>query len=190
MKINYAVLILALYGTTALGSKNQPEQEEGYEIVSYAEAAPTVNLRHERDVKAYLHTTPLHMAVKAGALTRVKILLAQDADLNAEDLQKDTPLHEAAHFNRPEIAKVLLENGAQVNAKNGEGKTALQIATSEKFSPESEEPKAPSIELAAILLQYGANFNELPRSLQSNEQLKKARDVYETRMKEGMASVK
>ena len=54
-------------------------------------------------------------------------------DLNKKDQGGNTPLHFAAAYGRLEIVKFLLENKADSSLKNNEGKTALQIADSNKI---------------------------------------------------------
>ncbi len=71
-------------------------------------------------------------AAKAGAASRVKELLAQDASLiSARDADGSTPLHCATWKGHLNVVELLLSHGANVNAKNNNdhwGTTPLHAA--------------------------------------------------------------
>ena len=69
--------------------------------------------------------TPLHIAAKKGFTGIVKILLEHKADIEAQDLIRQTPLIAAVRSNRYETAKLLLENGANPNHATSSRRTAL-----------------------------------------------------------------
>ena len=73
---------------------------------------------------------PLHVAVMAGKIDAVKLLLEGGAtvDVKADDEHKGTPLQWAAFFGRPEFVKLLLAKGADVNAADRNGYTPLDAA--------------------------------------------------------------
>ena len=66
----------------------------------------------------------------------IKVLISKELtrdDLNKKDQGGNTPLHFASAYGRLEIVKFLLENKADPSLKNNEGKTALQIADTNKI---------------------------------------------------------
>ncbi len=70
----------------------------------------------------------LIQAVKDGNIDRVRLLIAQGADINTRDNRGGTPLHWAAYYNRKEIAKLLLMQGADINIKDKNGLTPVDVA--------------------------------------------------------------
>ena len=61
---------------------------------------------------------PLHDAVKAGDLAKVKQLIASGEDVNQNQRNLGTPLHQASLWGNRELAELLIANGANVNADN------------------------------------------------------------------------
>jgi ankyrin repeat protein len=72
--------------------------------------------------------TPLHTAAKRGFAAVVKVLLANKADLNAQNKGGWSPLMSAASADHPEIVKRLLAAGANPNLKDNQDRTALNCA--------------------------------------------------------------
>lgn len=104
-----------------------------------------------------VRSAPIHDAVEAGDMARVKQILTQDPkQIQNTDyvtgciVEGLTPLHVAARMNRVEIARYMLANGANVNGKDGFGRTALH--------------EVKSRDMAALLISSGANFNAKDRS--------------------------
>jgi ankyrin repeat protein len=61
----------------------------------------------------------LFRAVKAGDVSHVQQLLAEDPELvNVRDGDQSTPLHWAAWKDQPEIIEVLLDAGAEIQCHN------------------------------------------------------------------------
>ena len=58
----------------------------------------------------------------------VKLLLAQKADVNAQDKNGSTPLHWAAAGGLPDMAELLFTYNADVNIQDTKGRTTLKIA--------------------------------------------------------------
>jgi ankyrin repeat protein len=71
---------------------------------------------------------PLHEAVLAGNIERVRMLISNGADIREKDKSGFTPLHVAALNGRREIAELLIDQGADIEAKNNMGMTPLQVA--------------------------------------------------------------
>jgi ankyrin repeat protein len=72
--------------------------------------------------------TPLHTAARKGFEAVAKVLLANKADVNAQNKSGWTPLMCAASANQPEIVKLLLAAGTNPNLKGDRGETALNCA--------------------------------------------------------------
>ena len=80
--------------------------------------------------------TPLHIATKLGRsghrhyemLYFIEKLLAQRANVHAQDEDGETPLHVATERNEGVVMQMLLEAGAPVDVQNGSGDTPLHIA--------------------------------------------------------------
>jgi cytohesin len=70
-------------------------------------------------------STPLHQAVNAGDIERVKSLLSKGVDVNAKDEQGQTALHVAG---RLDITLLLVANGADLDARDKQRRTALFYA--------------------------------------------------------------
>jgi len=74
--------------------------------------------------------TALHLAVKAGSLKTVRVLLGclLPSTLEQRDTDDNTPLHVACRHNRLDILKFLLDKGADVTARNKRNMTCLDVA--------------------------------------------------------------
>jgi len=72
--------------------------------------------------------TPLHHAAARGHLDIAKLLLSNNAPVNATNSVGETPLHSAAATGRTELAELLLVNHANANAKANNGETPLHLA--------------------------------------------------------------
>ncbi|MBC8467887.1 MAG: ankyrin repeat domain-containing protein [Planctomycetes bacterium] len=70
----------------------------------------------------------LHLAVRIGALAKVKSLIEKGAAINAKDGSGQTAMHYAADMGRKEIVEVLLANGADVDAIDRTGRTPAEHA--------------------------------------------------------------
>ncbi len=71
---------------------------------------------------------PLHDAVKASDIAKVKQLIANGADVNQNQRSLGTPLHQASLSGSTDIAELLIGHGANVNAENKIFGTPLYIA--------------------------------------------------------------
>ena len=96
------------------------------------------------DAEDNYKSTPLQFAAQGGHKKIVELLIAEGADVNANE-DGSSPLHIAA--NR-EIAELLIANGAEVNAKKGFGITPLHSALFVKRK-----------EIAKLLIAKGADVN-------------------------------
>lgn len=72
--------------------------------------------------------TALHMAVKFGRITTVKVLLENHANTELINIDGETPLHLAIKYNRQEIVRELMQHGVDYLCKNKSGETPLTLA--------------------------------------------------------------
>ncbi|PNH05841.1 Ankyrin-2 [Tetrabaena socialis] len=89
---------------------------------------------HKVDKADMDEATPLHVAAKYGSQEVVELLLAKGADFKVEDQDGLRPLHLAARENRRGTAEVLLLKGCKVDSCTRAGRTALEIAQSQKHT--------------------------------------------------------
>ncbi len=87
--------------------------------------ARTLSFREEVTVDG---RTVLHLAAQGGNTKVAQALLAEGAELNAEDEGGRTPLHYAAEAGHTETVRLLLDGGAEVNAVDYEGRTPTGLA--------------------------------------------------------------
>jgi ankyrin repeat protein len=77
------------------------EQVEGFDAVKWRDQATG--------------KSSLHLAIEAGRLKLVKLLLERGVDVNATDLRGCTPLCSACQIGRLDMVKVMVGNGADVH---------------------------------------------------------------------------
>lgn len=75
--------------------------------------------------------TALHLAVAAGCVPVVEVLLFHGADPNAKNHRFNTPLHHTCAVNDTRLSKLLLEHGARVDVPNWQNKTCTEVTTDE-----------------------------------------------------------
>ena len=91
---------------------------------------------------------PLHDAAREGDADRISQLLAQGADVNNRDENRETPLMDAALAGKTDVAVVLIEAKADIEARNDRGFTALHAAA-----------YSGSLDIAKLLLDHGAEVD-------------------------------
>nr|KAF6488693.1 ankyrin repeat domain 31 [Molossus molossus] len=125
-----------------------------------------INKRHA------IEESPLHLAVRRGNLSLMKVLIESGADVNLKDNTGWTPLHKASTEGSNDIIVELLKAGANVNCENLDGILPLHDAVANNH-----------LKAAEILLQHGANPN------QKNQKQKTALDEADNeKMKELLKS--
>ena len=72
--------------------------------------------------------TPLHYAASKGHTAMMRLLIENDAYIDAESPNGTTPLMMAAYYASPNAVKLMLEEGADPLLKNQDGQTALDMA--------------------------------------------------------------
>ena len=102
-----------------------------------------INAQQDRNKR-----TLLHLAVKQGYARAAKLLLDNNADVNARDVMESTALHLAVLEDNVEIAKLLIANGADLDAMSTYLSTPLHNAAA-----------CGKVEMAKLLLENGADAN-------------------------------
>ncbi len=74
--------------------------------------------------------TPLHYAASKGNIAIMRLLLEENAYIDAESPNGTTPLMMAAYYGSPLSVKLLLEEGADPNLRNHGKASALDLALS------------------------------------------------------------
>ena len=101
---------------------------------------------------------PLHFSSQRGQFKVAQVLLTHHADAGARDEIDWTPLHFASHTGHSKVVRLLLEHGADVDSESHFGETPLF------FLSESNG----NLEIAQVLLDYGADPNILSKSGQNS----------------------
>lgn len=89
--------------------------KEGQERVALVLVEHGANLHMVKDGKY-----PLHLAASAGLQRLVEVMIAQGADVNAQDPAQNTPLHDACRAYMADVALILVQKGADVARVNHE----------------------------------------------------------------------
>lgn len=120
-----------LSANAALADSINPSGHSPLILAAYSANTEAVNelLRHKPDVN-YISPdgTALMAAVVKGQVDIAKVLLANGADPNIGDAQKNTPLIYAAMFQNTELVKLLLASGSRKDATDARGNDALTYA--------------------------------------------------------------
>ncbi|KAH9066250.1 ankyrin repeat-containing domain protein [Lactarius vividus] len=119
----------------------------------------TVNLNAEKS----LLRTPLHDVSRGEYKSQddgarvAQILLERGADVNAQDINRETPLHFASVSGRLEVARVLLNHGAIAKTVTYDSETPLHAISRGNYDTHD------SACLAQLLLEHGVNANALDK---------------------------
>ena len=84
--------------------------------------------------------TPLHYASSKGDIQMIRLLMENDAYLDAESPNGTTPLMMAAHYGTPSAVKLLLEEGADPRIKNKLGINAMDFAN-HSLHPQAQDAR-------------------------------------------------
>ena len=90
------------------------------------------DVNYQSATKAIPQITALHIAVRAGQLDVVKLLIVH-GDVNRQDQWGFSPLHYATIARNKSIVSLLLNNGASAVLASKQGSTPLDIAKELKF---------------------------------------------------------
>jgi len=97
-------------------------------------------------------STPLRWALYGGHVEVARLLIAYDADVEAEDKDESTLLHQAARSGSVEFAHLLVEHDAHATAQDKDGSTPLHQVS-----------RSGSIELARLLIDHGGDVTARDR---------------------------
>lgn len=82
------------------------------------------------EARTTMKRTPLHLASIRGHANVVKLLLAEEIDIDAQDNENNTALHHASLHGHVKVAKKLLKKGASISIQNQLGKTPPDLSSS------------------------------------------------------------
>ena len=91
---------------------------------------------------------PLHIASRKGSISMMKLLINNNANINAHGEQNQTPLLSALVYRRLKAAKVLLKMGAKIDEEMNYGWKAIHVAVYQNDFITLQE-----------LVKYGANLD-------------------------------
>jgi hypothetical protein len=107
--------------------------------------------------------TALHYAGSKGHTDMIRLLLDQQAYLDAESPNRTTPLMMAARYGNSKTVKLLLEEGADPRIRNKQGLSALEFANQSDKEESSQYVKA-------FLNAWNHKYSQAPEQLaQENE---------------------
>ena len=92
--------------------------------------------------------TCLHYAVSKGELDTVKLLISNDADINAKTNKGSAPLDFAADRGQLDIVRLIIDKGANIDCLGSYGLTRLQFAVKNK-----------KLEVAKLVIENGADID-------------------------------
>jgi DnaJ-domain-containing protein 1 len=122
-------------------------------------------------------TEALHLAIRHGHVSILNHLVSViSMSVNAVDANGQTPLHVAAAANQPKAAQFLLKQCASIDALDADGKSALDIATEQRWK-----------EMQRVLRDPGTLFwNRCSRAtrLYKAQEYELACEAYEAALKE------
>ncbi len=110
----------------------------------------------------------LFQAVVTGNIDEVKSLIAEGADINAENRMRWTPLHTAIRNRKQEIAELLIAEGADVNKTDNRGMTPLIVAV-DAGQKEIVELLVPRVENINAMGSRGDNALSLAQKRRNTE---------------------
>jgi hypothetical protein len=118
--------------------------------------------------------TPLHHACYAGLTELVEFLVAEGADVTAQDATGNSPLHIAAWYGFTDVIARLRDAGRDMHAANYEGVTPLIVveARIERLRKEREEAAGPEADKKTVEPEPVSAFADavVDRSLEVNSE--------------------
>lgn len=105
--------------------RQQDFREIQYLIHAFEEGPQRESLLNRRDKYG---NTALHVAVTAGNIPVVEVLLFHGSNPNTTNFRNETPVHTACDAGRKLILKLLLQHGARIDIRNWQNKTCIDVA--------------------------------------------------------------
>ncbi|KAG2907465.1 hypothetical protein PC119_g17368 [Phytophthora cactorum] len=138
-----------------------------YSAMNALQVLKASSVREDVNAGDSLGNTALHYAADGAQLEVARVLFEMGADSNLYNRRLTTPLHMAVSKARLGMAKLLLEEGhADVDATDFQGNTALLLLAAmstsdmdENVSDSEEEEESVQLEMAKLLIEYGADVN-------------------------------
>ncbi|KAF4037794.1 Ankyrin repeats (3 copies) [Phytophthora infestans] len=138
-----------------------------YRAMNVLEVLNASSVREDVNVGDSLFNTALHYAADGGQVEVAKVLFEMGADANLSNRRLTTPLHMAVSKAKFRMAKLLLEEGqADADARDFQGNTALLLLAAmsssdmdENVSDSEEEEESVQLQMAKLLIEYGADVN-------------------------------
>ncbi len=159
----------AFLSDSVVSRDNERQASEGRDdSEAVIEAAPAENVTSdataEKDYGDF--ESPLHDAARQGDLEKVKLLIADGADVNARDDYEQTPIFIAVQCYKEEIVECLLRSGAEVNVRDWRDMTPLEH-TVNYFTNKAlacveiedlSQLKEAAMEMMRFLISWGAEY--------------------------------
>eukprot|EP00928_Gymnodinium_smaydae_P020909 TRINITY_DN18095_c0_g1_i1.p1 TRINITY_DN18095_c0_g1~~TRINITY_DN18095_c0_g1_i1.p1 ORF type:complete len:444 (-),score=72.02 TRINITY_DN18095_c0_g1_i1:297-1436(-) len=155
------------FSSTTFVGMEQREHRSALHYTAEANDADTcmqlIDARATVDLMDCSKMTPLDVALEAGSLQAVELLLTKSADPNRGNMRRglqQSALHQSATGGNLEAIKLLVKHKADVNAAGKQGMTPLHFAARKK-----------SMEAARVLLEAGADVSLRDKSGLTAEKL-------------------
>jgi ankyrin repeat protein len=102
-----------------------------------------------------------HLVSDEDRFDTAQLLLAQGADVNAQDKSQVTPLHLASSFLGLNLVRLFLDRGANANAEDSWGRTPLRRVPEARFYSFAGKDR---VDAARLLMGHGADVNTRDKS--------------------------
>jgi len=123
------VLLLGLIPSTILAQSSERIcDRELMEVADHEHVSSLLLQAGGPFIRCYDGYTPLHVAVSAGNLPGIRLLVEAGSDLNARNDFGSTPLHVAILASNPSAVELLLDLGANIHSFGPDAMSPLEFA--------------------------------------------------------------